>query len=500
MAATESVKYKYSKDGFYLAVILLVFTSASLFFFKWIVDDLYIYFRYVSNFLNGKGIAYNSGDYVEGFSSFLWFLVLSAAGLLKQNPETSAKIISLFFGVASLYLLYGISKRLIPGSWNLYPVLFSAVNLPFVMWSASGFEIPMYTFFLLLAFYHTITVSETKVILSVFLIFCLTVLRAEGFLMSIVFIFWSYSNLEKRKKYFYFIVIGYIILTSLFLAFRFLYFGDILPNTYYAKLGYGLTGYNEFRIYRFGVFYLLKFFLHNLHFAALPLLLFFSSGKAVKEKNIVFIFGIILAQFSFVVYAGGDWMEQFRFLVCLVPFFSLLSALALKNIFTRKLNGKINVTLFSSLIILFLVLNFFFNDFGAVNREKILWNNVKNIAGDLKTIIPGNSVVANGSAGIIPFYLIENEFVDVIGLTDRYIAKNGKREDIWFEKYSTDYVYQKNPGWIILWKKKDDTGKYTTGLTSPALKYLESDKRFSQYSLVKSYDADNDLKIELYKK
>jgi len=500
MTATETIKYKYSKDSFIFLVILLAFISASLFFFKWIVDDLYIYFRYVSNFLNGKGIAYNIGDNVEGFSSFLWFLILSSAGLLKQNPETSAKIISLFFGVSSLYLLYGISKKLIPGSWNLYPVLFSAVNLPFVLWSVSGFEIPMYTFFLLLAFYNTITVSETKVVLSVFLIFCLTVLRAEGFLMSCVYIFWSYFYLENRRKYFYFVIIGYIILTSLFLAFRFLYFGDILPNTYYAKLGYGLTGYNEFRIYRFGIFYMLSFFLHNLHFAILPLLLFFNSRKVIKEKNIVFIISILSVQSVFVVYAGGDWMEQFRFLVCLVPFFSLLSTFALKNIFTRKLSGKINVTLFSLLIILFLVLNFFYNDFGAVNREKILWNNVKNIAIDIKTVIPENSTVANGSAGIIPYFLIENEFVDVIGLTDRYIAKNGNREDIWFEKYSTDYVYQKNPGWIILWKKKDGTGKYTTGLTSPALKYLESDKRFSQYSLVKSYDADNDLKIELYKK
>jgi hypothetical protein len=306
--------------------------------------------------------------------------------------------------------------------------------------------------------------------------------------------------LENRRKYFYFVLIGYFILTSLFLAFRFLYFGDILPNTYYAKLGYGLTGYNEFRIYRFGIVYLLKFFLHNLHFAILPLLLFFNSRKVIKEKNILFIISILLVQSFFVIYAGGDWMEQFRFLVCLVPFFSLLSAMALKNIFVRKFNGKINVFLFSSIIIVLLLMNFFFNDFGAVNREKILWNNVKNIAIDIKTIIPENSTVANGSAGIIPYYLNEIKFIDVIGLTDRYIAKNGNREDIWFERYSTDYVYQKNPGWIILWKKKQNSGKYTAELTSPALKYLENDIRFSSYRLVKSYDADSNFKIELYNK
>ncbi len=47
--------------------------------YAWLMDDAYIYFRYVDNavFL-GHGLVYNAGEHVEGFSSPLWTLLLLA--------------------------------------------------------------------------------------------------------------------------------------------------------------------------------------------------------------------------------------------------------------------------------------------------------------------------------------------------------------------------------------------------------------------------------------
>ncbi len=47
--------------------------------YAWVMDDAYVYFRYIENLLVlDYGLVYNHGEYVEGFSSPLWLLLLTA--------------------------------------------------------------------------------------------------------------------------------------------------------------------------------------------------------------------------------------------------------------------------------------------------------------------------------------------------------------------------------------------------------------------------------------
>jgi arabinofuranosyltransferase len=495
-------KYSFINENFFLWILLIAFLGFSLYFFTWFVDDLYIYFRYVNNFVNGKGIVYNAGEYVEGFSSFIWFLILSIFGFMKLPLEASSKIASLIFAILSLFVIYRISKELIPGKWSLFPVMLTAFNLPFILWSVSGFEISFYSLMLLICFYKITKIKNNKydVLSLILLLSVVSFTRPEGFLFSFVFLIAIFFFTKDFKGVFYYALSGYLFLLIGFLLFRFLYFGELVPNTYFAKLGYGIFGYNEIRIYRFGIVYILKFFFYNPHYAILLIFLIYRFKYWIKEKNVRLLLSLILIQFAFVTYTGGEWMEQFRFIVCVVPFISLLSVLVLKDLYERKLSDNMDYRILYFIGILFLFVNIYFSDFDSINRERILWNKVKDISADLKNIIPPNSLVANGSAGVIPFYLNDVNFIDVIGLTDKYIAKYGKRDDIWFEKYSTDYVFNKNPGWIILWKRKNEKGEYSTETTSPSFKYIESDKRFSGYNLNKTYDVLEDMKIDLFKK
>ncbi|MCY3959730.1 MAG: hypothetical protein OXG65_15775, partial [Chloroflexi bacterium] len=41
-----------------------------------ISDDAFISFRYVRNLLEGHGLVFNPGEYVEGYTNFLWVLEL----------------------------------------------------------------------------------------------------------------------------------------------------------------------------------------------------------------------------------------------------------------------------------------------------------------------------------------------------------------------------------------------------------------------------------------
>ena len=40
------------------------------------IDDAFISFRYAENFAQGKGLVFNSGERVEGYSNFLWVILL----------------------------------------------------------------------------------------------------------------------------------------------------------------------------------------------------------------------------------------------------------------------------------------------------------------------------------------------------------------------------------------------------------------------------------------
>lgn len=73
--------------------------------YRWLLDDAFIYFRYVDNWvLLGRGLVYNPGEYVEGYSSQLWPLVLALPRTLEISYWTIVAAWGLIIG-AGAYLL-----------------------------------------------------------------------------------------------------------------------------------------------------------------------------------------------------------------------------------------------------------------------------------------------------------------------------------------------------------------------------------------------------------
>src|SRR5512147_2488841 len=79
----------------------------NLFYFQ--TDDAYIAFRYVANAHVGRGLVWNPAPFlpVEGYTSFLWVMILRAVWALTGiEPPDSSNWISLAFGAGSLWLAY----------------------------------------------------------------------------------------------------------------------------------------------------------------------------------------------------------------------------------------------------------------------------------------------------------------------------------------------------------------------------------------------------------
>jgi hypothetical protein len=52
-------------------------------------DDAFISFRYARNLLAGHGLVFNRGEFVEGYTNFLWTLEVAGLWRLGLRPELS---------------------------------------------------------------------------------------------------------------------------------------------------------------------------------------------------------------------------------------------------------------------------------------------------------------------------------------------------------------------------------------------------------------------------
>ena len=71
-----------------------------------IQDDAFISLRYANNFLLGKGLVFNPGEYVEGYTNFLWVVLLVLSGLLGGDIVYLSQIYSIGFGILLLFTIY----------------------------------------------------------------------------------------------------------------------------------------------------------------------------------------------------------------------------------------------------------------------------------------------------------------------------------------------------------------------------------------------------------
>src|SRR5262249_33831342 len=105
----------------------------------------YISFRYAHNLSHGLGLVFNPGlERVEGYSNFLWVLVLAAFDRVGIAPERVANLLAVLLTVA----LWAVIARHMwrrssdppRGGTLLVPVGAFAACRSFAMWSTSGLE------------------------------------------------------------------------------------------------------------------------------------------------------------------------------------------------------------------------------------------------------------------------------------------------------------------------------------------------------------------------
>ena len=138
--------------GFVLPAILLAVNMWRVHSFT--VDDSFISFRYARNLARGLGLVYNPGEHIEGYTNFLFTVLLAGGIKLGIDPEVLSKLIGGAAAFGSLWLTQAISGRLLP--YRTLPCIATwllASTIVFSGWCVFGLETGLFVFLILAGTY-----------------------------------------------------------------------------------------------------------------------------------------------------------------------------------------------------------------------------------------------------------------------------------------------------------------------------------------------------------
>ncbi|NJP07335.1 MAG: hypothetical protein HC837_17785 [Chloroflexaceae bacterium] len=121
----------------------------------WVLDDAFISFRYAKNLIEGGGFTFNpGGELVEGYTNFLWTIIMAAALAVGLEPVMTAQWLCSGIAITTLLVSYHLARAWWPNRpWVLLPPLILAFNPSFLLYTArgSGMETALVTLLSLLA-------------------------------------------------------------------------------------------------------------------------------------------------------------------------------------------------------------------------------------------------------------------------------------------------------------------------------------------------------------
>lgn len=429
-------------------------------------DDAMISMRFARNFALGHGLVWNAGAApVEGYTNFLWTLYMSLWHLL---PISIAKIClaiqlsGLVFLTSSLFLIRKIAIDLTgKRSMALGACLLTAMYQPINFWGLRGMETSVVGFIILLAIWYVFKAVENGAFNPrlYILLGIGTLVRIDFAVPALATAFYvAWVNKENRFKNIFF---GIGIL-ALFLGgmtvFRWLYYHDILPNTYYLKMaGVPLI----FRLKR--GWHITDLFVKNFSpfLFFLPGVLYVSSY--LKNKKVSFLVYLFFIEILYNIWVGGDaweWWGNFanRYLCVVMPCFFILLALFFSRLVeTEMISQERRGRYFRPFVFLILVFLAVWQIYAGNSKldfsksYKSLWGiHFKDDALKvrrglfIKEITTPQAKVGVIWGGAIP-YFSERYSIDFLGKSDAVIAHGANRAWRWEKFYpghnKYDYKY-----------------------------------------------------------
>lgn len=195
------------------------------------VDDAWVSLRYARNLALGHGLVYNAGQPpVEGYTDFLWVLLVAPGTRLPLHPAWWATGWGAAFGVVAIVCAWGLARALIgrDSPWALLPAALLAASPHFGIAATNGLETSMFVAGALGAAWATF--AGARPWFAGALCGALYLVRPEGIAVGAALAGWALLFRRDART------LGWLVAVALpYFAARTAYFGALVPNTFYAQ-------------------------------------------------------------------------------------------------------------------------------------------------------------------------------------------------------------------------------------------------------------------------
>ena len=279
-------------------------------------EDAFISFRYARNLLEGHGLVFNPGEYVEGYSNFLWTLELALLwALFDLPPEQVAPWLSVACTIGTIAtMLWWVvhtprlqERGLV--AWMALGLVCSSAT--FAVWtSGGGLETRQFTFFILLGVVSLALYRHTRwgLLTTALSLTAAAYTRPEGPLVAACCFAWFaiqhfLTNRRLPWRELGILVGPFVLLVAAHYLFRYSYYGEWLPNTYYAK--YVRPWYES------GFRYLVAATLETGLYLFLPLacLALWTRWRSYRDGTYGLVLLCVVVHMAYVMRIGGDSFE-----------------------------------------------------------------------------------------------------------------------------------------------------------------------------------------------
>lgn len=310
--------------------LLLVGSAAWAWSRRFVLDDAFISFRYAANLAAGDGLVWNTGERVEGYTNFLWTVLLAIPRSLGIDLLLFCFLAGPLLSVATLWVTSRLAIDLLGSKpLALLVVALLGANPTFAAFATGGLETPLLALILTTMLWLVLR-SRPRPEPALAPIAALSLLAAAALMTRLdaavvvgpVMVVAAWAILKGsagrlRGAAIALLVTPAAALVGAWFAWRFAYYGQWLPNSFAVRrLGT--------EVWSGGLTYLATFFSTYLLWPVVALFAAALWSRARRPSSgIATLLVVLVIEYAYVASVGGDFME-FRFLVPTLPILFVL--------------------------------------------------------------------------------------------------------------------------------------------------------------------------------
>jgi hypothetical protein len=286
----------------------------------------------------------------------------------------------------------------------------------------------------------------------------------------------------------------FVLPVATYWLWRWNYFGDLMPNTFYAKDTPSIHQLLQGAKY----VYLASRAGGAVAFALVAL---GTASGLWRRSEVRLLLAEVVVWLLYVVWVGGDALPAYRFLIPIVAPSAILAQESLATLLRESRLVRFSMgCLTASLAVIVLSLTSWTRGGVTGISELATINSARaNLGRWFQENSEPTDTLAYSAAGVLPYYA-ELPGIDMVGLTDRHVAHYGLVDNtapIGHKKYAPEYVLEKAPAFFVL-SVVDERGHQLTsngGVLSPSLpsndSLLNSADFWREYVRVRILDLDS---------